>query len=275
MQSLEYASAATGERIGFEGPLYGETLAGLRGRVWDYSIGARGLTGITRKTRETNVTVRIHDSPATLDLLRRLADADMATGTPGTLVADGEWETKAWIPKSEPQTITPTMVETQLAVVFLDGVWRREITTHHDPRTDKAGGDLDYSYDYPHDYGGMSILDTVTNTTGMPQPIRLTIFGPCVNPYIIIGPNRYEVDATIPAGSRLEIDGTADARTVIMISDTGLRTNLFGKAVRGAGRGSGTYVFEPLPHGTSMISWAGGFEFDLTAIEERSEPPWT
>ena len=48
MQSLEYASAATGERIGFEGPLYGETLAGLRGRVWDYSIGARGLTGITR-----------------------------------------------------------------------------------------------------------------------------------------------------------------------------------------------------------------------------------
>ena len=48
MQSLEYACAATGERIGFEGPLYGETFTGLRGRVWDYSIGARGLTGITR-----------------------------------------------------------------------------------------------------------------------------------------------------------------------------------------------------------------------------------
>ena len=176
--------------------------------------------------------------------------------------------------KAEPQTITPTMVETQLTVVLLDGVWRRETTTHHDPRTD-AGSGLDYPHDYPHDYGGMSILDTVANTSGMPQPIRLTIFGPCVNPYVIIGPNRYEVDATIPAGSRLEIDGTADARTVIMISDTGLRTNLFAKAVRGTGRGSGTYIFEPLPPGTSTISWAGGFEFDLTAIEERSEPPWT
>ena len=176
--------------------------------------------------------------------------------------------------KAEPETITPTMVGTQLTVVLLDGGWRRETTTQHDPRTD-AGSGLDYPHDYPHDYGGMSILDTVANTSGMPQPIRLTIFGPCVNPYVIIGPNRYEVDATIPASSRLEIDGTADARTVIMISDTGLRTNLFAKAVRGTGRGSGTYIFEPLPPGTSTISWAGGFEFDLTAIEERSEPPWT
>lgn len=273
METIEY-TAGNGESIGFEGPLYGETLTGLRGRAWDYSLASRGLTGVTRKTRETNVTVRIHDSPATLDLLCRLADADMAAGTPGTLIADGEWETRAWIPKSEPQTITPTMVETQLTVVLLDGVWRRETTTHHDPRTD-AGSGLDYPHDYPHDYGGMSILDTVANTSGMPQPIRLTIFGSCVNPYVIIGPNRYEVDATIPAGSRLEIDGTADARTVIMISDTGLRTNLFAKAMRGTGRGSGTYIFEPLPPGTSTISWAGGFEFDLTAIEERSEPPWT
>lgn len=275
MRTLSYVSGATGESIGFEGPLYGETLTGLRARIWDYSRASRGMTGITRKAREATVTVKIHDSPETLNLLRRLSDADMASGNPGTLIADGEWEAKAWITKSEPQSITPTMVETQLTIVLADGVWRRGTTEHHDPRVDKAGGDLDYPYDYPHDYAGMSILDTVTNATGMPQPVKLTIFGPCVNPYIIIGTNRYEVDATIPAGSRLEIDAASDSRTVTMISDTGLRTNLFGKAVRGTGRGSGTYIFEPLPPGMSTISWSGGFKFDLTAIEERSEPPWT
>lgn len=275
MRTLSYMCGVTGESIGFEGPLYGETLTGLRSRIWDYSLAARGLTGITRKTRETTVAVKIHDSPDSLDLLRRLADADMAAGKPGMLIADGQWEAKAWITKSEPQSITPTMVETQLTIVLADGVWRRGTTEHHDPRADKAGGDLDYPHDYPHDYAGMSILDTVTNATGMPQPVKLTIFGPCVNPYIVIGTNRYEVDATIPAGSRLEIDAASDSRTVTMISDTGLRTNLFGKAVRGAGRGSGTYIFEPLPPGMSTISWAGGFKFDLTAIEERSEPPWT
>ena len=30
MRTLSYVSGATGERIGFEGPLYGETLTGLR-----------------------------------------------------------------------------------------------------------------------------------------------------------------------------------------------------------------------------------------------------
>lgn len=90
METIEY-TAGNGESIGFEGPLYGETMPGLRGRAWDYSLASRGLTGVTRKTRETNVTVRIHDSPATLDLLCRLADVDMAAGTPGTLIADGEW----------------------------------------------------------------------------------------------------------------------------------------------------------------------------------------
>ena len=271
MQSLEYVCAATGERIGFEGPLYGETLTGLRARVWGYSLASRGMTGITRKAREATVTVKIHDSPATLDLLRRLADADMAAGTPGTLVADGEWEAKAWITKSEPQSITPTMVETQLTIVLADGVWRRPTMTHFTPRYDSGTADLDY----PYDYAGMSILGTVTNATGMPQPVKLTIFGPCVNPYIIIGTNRYEVDVTVPSGSRLEIDGTGDVRTVTMVSGTGLATNCFAQAVRGSGKDSGRYVFQPLAPGTQPISWPGGFQFDLTVCEERSEPPWT
>lgn len=275
MQSLEYVCAATGERIGFEGPLYGETLTGLRARVWDYSLASRGMTGITRKAREATVTVKIHDSPATLDLLRRLADADMASGNPGTLVADGEWEAKAWITKSEPQSITPTMVETQLTIVLADGVWRRPTVTHFTPRYDSGTADLDYPYDYPHDFAGMALGAEIVNDTSIPQPVKLTIFGPCAQPYVIIGNNRYEVDVTVPSGSRLEIDGTGDVRTVTMVSGTGLATNCFAQAVRGSGKDSGRYVFQPLAPGTQPISWPGEFQFDLTVCEERSEPPWT
>ena len=182
MQSLEYVCAATGERIGFEGPLYGETLTGLRARVWDYSLASRGMTGITRKAREATVTVKIHDSPATLDLLRRLADADMASGEPGTLIADGEWKAGAWITKSEPQSITPTMVETQLTIVLADGVWRRSTMTHFTPRYDSGTSDLDYPHDYPHDFAGMALGAEIVNDTSIPQPVKLTIFGPCTQP---------------------------------------------------------------------------------------------
>jgi len=271
MRSLSYVCASTGETIPLEGPdIWAQTAEGLRGREWSYTLGYRSLTGVSRTAREAELDLTYVRCPEKVDSTRRLFDADVAAGTPGTFDADG-WTTRAYVVKAEPQTITSTMVETQLTVVLLDGVWRRETTTHHDPRTD-AGSGLDYPHDYPHDYGGMSILDTVANTSGMPQPIRLTIFGPCVNPYVIIGPNRYEVDATIPAGSRLEIDGTADARTVIMISDTGLRTNLFAKAVRGTGRGSGTYIFEPLPprHEHDQLGWRIRIRPDRHRGEERT-----
>ena len=43
----------------------------------------------------------------------------------------------------------------------------------------------------------------------------------------------------------------------------------------GSGKDSGRYVFQPLAPGTQPISWPGGFQFDLTVCEERSEPPWT
>ena len=40
MRTLSYVSGATGESIGFEGPLYGGTLTGLRARIWDYSLAS-------------------------------------------------------------------------------------------------------------------------------------------------------------------------------------------------------------------------------------------
>jgi len=160
MRSLSYVCASTGETIPLEGPdIWAQTAEGLRGREWSYTLGYRSLTGVSRTAREAELDLTYVRCPEKVDSTRRLFDADVAAGTPGTFDADG-WTTRAYVVKAEPQTITPTMVETQLTVVLLDGVWRRETTTHHDPRTD-AGSGLDYPHDYPHDYGGMSILDTV------------------------------------------------------------------------------------------------------------------
>lgn len=275
MRTLSYVCAATGKSIGFEGPLYGETLAGLRGRVWDYSLASRGMSGVARKTREATATVKIHDSPDTLDLLRRLADADMASGVPGTLVADGEWEAHAWIAKSEPQTVTPTMVETQLTFVLVDGVWRRESLNIFHMQTFEDSQWLDLPCDLPCDLGGMAAIQTVRNPTPIRQPARITIYGPCTNPYIVIGTNRYQVDASVPEGGRIEIDGASAVKTVVMADAQGNRSNLFGKARRGAGLDGGEYIFQPLEPGIQQIAWRNDFDFDVTVVEERTEPPWT
>ena len=43
---------------------------------------------------------------------------------------------------------------------------------------------------------------------------------------------------------------------------------------RGAGAGSGSYVFERLRPGTSSVAWDGSFGFNLTYFQEEGEPPW-
>ncbi|ERI87681.1 hypothetical protein HMPREF1587_00720, partial [Bifidobacterium breve JCP7499] len=49
----------------------------------------------------------------------------------------------------------------------------------------------------------------------------------------------------------------------------------FANAERGAGLDSGSYIFQPLPAGRAEVSWPGGYTFELTPVEERSEPPWS
>ena len=35
------------------------------------------------------------------------------------------------------------------------------------------------------------------------------------------------------------------------------------------------YIFEKIPSGSNDVSWDGAFGFDVTLLEERSEPKWT
>lgn len=271
MRSLNYQSS-TGGSLGFEGPVYGETMPGLLGRAWDYSLSSRGISGLAVTAREITVTVKVHDSPESVDRMRALFDADMQAGTPGLLVADGEWKARAWIPKSDVQSVTPTMAEIQLTIVLHDGLWRRETTVHVMPRSDQSDAQLDHPFDYPHDYAGMPLSTAISNPASSPMPIRLTVYGPALNPTITIGGNRYEVDTDVPAGSRLVIDGASSPKTVTLIGSDGSTANRFAQAVRGTGLGSGRYIFQPLPPGLSQAN-GSGFEYDLTLCEERTAPP--
>jgi hypothetical protein len=245
----------------------------LRGHEWSYTLGTRTLTGITHTARELTMTVKILRSYDSMERMRRLSDADMSNGTPGTLNVDGEWECPAYITKNDVQSIQPHMVTTQLTIVLL-GLWRRSSVTHLLYRDSNDSKWLDYQFDYPYDYMGMALGSTVVNDSLASMPVKLTIFGPISNPYIVIGTNRYQVNVEVPAGARLEIDGASEPKSVTLIRANGEHVNVFANAVRGTGRGSGSYVFEPLPPGVSGVTWAGQFDWDLELFEERSEPPW-
>lgn len=243
----------------------------MMGTSWEYDLGERSISSVARAAREARVTALVTD-PAAYDLMRRVFDRDVQTGEPGAM-ASGEWEQRAYVTGMSPSDRYRGRGSVELTVVLLDGVWRRERTTSYLPSAATGGDWLDYPHDAPYDYMATPAPEAVHGAEWGESPCRLTIYGPATDPAVTIAGNRYAADLTLPAGSRLVIDGLA--RTVEEVTSTGLVFNRFSSARRGSGLGSGEYCFQPVPPGESSLSWSGAFGFDLTIYEEEGEPPLT
>lgn len=252
------------------GSLYVGPAPELRARRWSYTLTARSLKGLTRVAREATCTLSAL-SWSELDRAEMAFDADVAAKRPGILMDRG-WSCRALVVKSDPSEIRPKLVQTSLTVVLLDGVWRRPTTTAFNPTQIPAAQWLDLPFDFPMDLGPSRLGAQISNPSLTPAKIRLVVYGPAVNPYIMIGGNRYQVDVPVPAGGYLTVDGVA--RTIELTSADGDRMDCFAQGRRGSGLHGGEYIFQPIPAGSSEISWPSSFGFDLTVYEERGEPPW-
>ena len=155
-------------------------------------------------------------------------------------------------------------------------MWRRSLpTVTYAPSDPDAYQYLDHPYDMDYDYGPPSAPPVIAVDGLDPMPFRMTIYGPCSNPTVTIGGNRYRITGDIPGGARVEVDAVEGEKSVTLVNAAGDRINWFANAERGAGLDSGSYVFQPLPAGRAEVSWPGGYTFELTPVEERSEPPWS
>lgn len=251
------------------------TAEGVRGREWGYSIGYRSIAAATRAARECSMSVTFLDL-SVADELRRLADRDVAMATPGTLAIDG-WSQRAYITAADPSSISRAHMAAKLTVVLLDGVWRKGHTVAFEQLTATSGDGefLDLPYDLPYDLGVPSTRRYVDVGEWGAAPLRFVVYGPCVNPAVRIDGNWYRVDVTVPDGGYLVVDPLATPRSVTLVAADGSTTDVFAKARRGNGLGSGEYVFQPASPGVHEVEWDRSFGFDLTWYEEEGEPPWS
>lgn len=126
---------------------------------------------------------------------------------------------------------------------------------------------LDYAFDYDFEYtpqqtgrGSLNISHLETSD------FKLTIFGPCSNPRILIAGHPYEVFTSLQNGEYLVIDSRNN--TVMKYLSNGTQESVYDL------RGKVNTVFEKIPPGYSQVSWDGTFGFELTVFLERSEPLW-
>ena len=275
---LTYVSSS-GERVSLDGDgAYVGTAPNLRSRKWTYDLGWRSASGISRGAREAKVDAYL--TAAVADRLREQADRDMMDSAPGRIEVDGEWYQRAYIAKSDTDTVYGRRaVKAELTVLLLDGAWRREVTTSFFANEVSDGSALDYPHDFEYDYGGSGANRTVTVGGLVPADCKLTIFGPVTNPRVVVSQgefsNTYSAKVTVSGGSRLVIDGSSYPKSIQLIGTYGEVEDRFADGVRGEGAGSGSYCFEPLRPGTSTVSWDGSFGFTMTHYQEEGEPPWS
>ena len=147
-------------------------------------------------------------------------------------------------------------------------VWVVEATRQFFPQLEEtAASGIDFQYDYPFDFAGEKRGIAAWDVDHIiPSEYRMIIYGPCVNPKILINDYPYEFFVTLESREYLIID--SQKRTIRRYLTNGTVQNLFNQ------RAQKQTVFERIPSGLLNVNWSGDYGFDLTLFLNRREPPW-
>ena len=202
--------------------------------------------------------------------LLEIAEADIYAMLPGKIYA-GEYYTSGFITASKKSKYLFNKRYCNLNLEFTSAEpWFKDhvYVFGKGSNTDSTDGyGVDYPFDYQFDYSASLKSRKVESGSISNSKFKLRIYGEATDPAINIGGHIYSVSGRIQAGESLLIDSIS--KTITLTTAAGTKINWFDK------RNRESYIFEPVPAGIQNVSYNGSFGFDLTIIEERSEPKWT
>ena len=246
--------------------------------AWDWEYGVETLNGefasYYRGQRDLVIPVTFTGTNfrQAMESLYDVVSRDIADGAAGTL-SIGEWSMPAVMTKSVKSLWWKENGPSFYDLTFSSPrPWWTRPSEFQFFAVDQSPEGLDYPHDFAFDYGSSGQASFIAVGGAYPADFLLRVYGPAVNPYVLIAGNRYEVDVSVPDGGLLEIDSSAG--TVTLKTAQGTASNAFG-ATPDAAPGSGEYVFERIPVGNASLSWSGAFGFDLVVYERRDERAWT
>lgn len=252
----------------------------LRDYSWEYETMNNRISRFYRAPKQRKIPLLIccktvEEAAETKNRLLDLADIDIEAIRPGK-IRIGEWYTTGYITSSKKKDyrISGRFCGIELVLTSPDPCWYRE-------QVYVFGGDIDlgtppgdsvHQSEYPYDYKRFDYFVPYTSryircSDVRKSQFRIRIFGAVNYPVITIGSHVYELDNVVDPRAIVDIDSRD--RTIIMTDERGEKHNWFYH------RSHDSYIFEPIPTGIVPVSYNGQFRFELTVIEERSEPAWT
>ena len=244
---------------------------------WEYATQGSAnprITKFSQTMQEKDFDIRILSS-GTADFkekanhLLSTFEKDVFSVSPGRLYV-GDWYLRCYISKSKKpeRYFNAKSSLLKINVISENGMWTKDATTAFGKITNEmynlAG--LDYAYDYPFDYSNSLTSQLLINENYAPADFELTIFGSCVNPAVSIGLHTYAVNDRIVLGEYIKVNSRT--RKIYKVKNNGEKVNLYDR------QGREFWIFEKIPPGNLIVAWPGGFGFEITLMEERSEPRW-
>lgn len=247
----------------------------LRNFLWSFTSKNNRISNFHRGIKEKKLNVIIAcgseaEGIAKRNTLFEFCEKDVLAKQHGKIII-GDYYMKCFIVGSEKANylFRKGYMELKLSIVTDFPAWVKESTVmfrRASSPSEIGGKNFDFPFDYAFDYASGNASRALINEDFAPTNFRMYIFGACANPQIYIAGHTYNVNAEIAAGEYIVIDSVA--KTVELIRNNGEKVNCFNH------RNRDSYLFEKIPPGANDISWDGDFGFDITLLEERSEPKW-
>lgn len=189
---------------------------------------------------------------------------------------DGEWSGVGNFPQETVDTYDKVRGLWTSTIDFFmpEEVWMREVNAfeffgNQEPEVVPAIPLANYPLNYPHGYINGDYANRLVNDSEFPSPFKMVIYGQCNNPYVTIGGHVYNVNVSVPTGSRLVIDSYA--RTIVVQDSHNVATNVFASQ----NHDSDKYIFEPVKSGEFTVIYENIPKMVLILYEERNAAKWT
>lgn len=261
-----------------EWPIAIEDVTELFVRGWDYEETANisknytSIESFYRTKYEKKINIQVFaDSEAEfkkcMNNLLDVTEKDVVNLTPGKLYCN-DYYLKCYFCDITPGDYEELYyaIDNEVKIISPFPFWIKEHEYHFKASEISSSNNKKYAYRYAYRYANGLSSARLINEHFSESNFKMIIYGPVINPNVIIGGYEYYVNTILEEGEYLEIDSATE--TVYKTMRTGVRVNLFHN------RSKRNSIFRPIQTGMQEVSFNGKFNFDIVIYEERSEPKW-
>lgn len=245
----------------------------LRDYSWAYDSENNRITKMYKKIEKKKIPLRFlcqneEESARIKNLFYEHFDKDVVNEKKGYFMIN-DYRLYGYVIESVKTNYNPwkKLLHISLTYVCDDPTWIKENTINFFTIDSELRKETNsYPYTYPYVYGESPGKNTISNLSVDDSEFKMIIYGPVEDPSITINDHVYNVNVDLLGGTYLVID--SKSKEIYTVNQFGKKENVFNK------RNKEHNVFKKLEKGSNIVTWTGGFGFDLTVYEERSEPVW-